>query len=104
MTEGGTTDTIASWFNAERLRSAPPGVFATRVATLRRGINNFDLSLFKNFAITERMRFQFRVESFNAFNHTQFGGPVTNVTSPQFAQILSARPARINQLGMKFIW
>jgi len=103
---GGSTGTIASWFNKSAFAQPAPGVFGDSGRNILRapGINNFDLSLFKNFAITERMRIQFRVESFNAFNHTQFGGPVTNVTSPQFGQILSARPARINQLGLKFIW
>ena len=36
------------------------------------GINNFDLALFKNFELGQAMRLQFRLESFNAFNHTQF--------------------------------
>jgi carboxypeptidase family protein/TonB-dependent receptor-like protein len=102
----GTTGTIASWFNKTAFAQPAAGVFGDSGRNILRapGINNFDLSLFKNFAITERLRFQFRLESFNAFNHTQFGGPVTNVTSPQFGQITSARPARINQLGMKLIW
>jgi hypothetical protein len=104
--DSGATGTIASWFNKSAFAQPALGVFGDSGRNILRapGINNFDLSLFKNFAITERMRLQFRLESFNAFNHTQFGGPVTNVTSPQFGQITSARPARINQLGMKLIW
>ena len=38
------------------------------------GVNNLDLALFKNFAFTHGVRLQFRFESFNAFNHTQFDG------------------------------
>ena len=38
-----------------------------------RGINNFDLSLSKWFPIKgERVRFQFRADAYNAFNHPQF--------------------------------
>jgi carboxypeptidase family protein len=36
------------------------------------GTNNFDLSLFKWFAIRERGRLEFRWEAQNAFNHPQF--------------------------------
>jgi hypothetical protein len=38
------------------------------------GTNNWDLSIQKSFSVKERMRFQFRVDAFNAFNHTQFSG------------------------------
>jgi hypothetical protein len=49
------------------------------------GTNNFDLSLFKNFRITEsKGRYlQLRLEGFNALNHTQFSGynTSTNMTT-----------------------
>jgi hypothetical protein len=104
--KGGTTGTIASWFNKSAFEQPATGVFGSSGRNILRapGINNFDLSLFKNFAILERLRFQLRLESFNAFNHTQFGGVQTNRTSPQFGQITNTRAARINQLGAKFIW
>ncbi len=38
------------------------------------GTNNFDISIQKSFSIKERLHFQFRVDGFNAFNHTQFSG------------------------------
>jgi len=68
------------------------------------GISNFDLSAFKNIKLTERLRWQVRIEAFNAFNHTQFGYPDPNVFSPTFGVIDSARPARIIQYGTKLIW
>jgi hypothetical protein len=36
------------------------------------GINNFDMSAFKNMLFGERWRAQLRIEAYNAFNHTQF--------------------------------
>jgi Carboxypeptidase regulatory-like domain len=36
------------------------------------GINNLDFSVFKNFAMTENWKVQFRVDFFNAFNHPQY--------------------------------
>jgi hypothetical protein len=38
------------------------------------GINNWDISLQKQFSITEHAHLQFRADAFNAFNHTQFSG------------------------------
>ena len=35
---------------------------------------NFDFGVFKQFPINEKMGFQFRWETFNVFNHTQFNG------------------------------
>jgi len=34
--------------------------------------NNTDIGIFKNFKLTEKMTMQFRFETFNTFNHTQF--------------------------------
>jgi hypothetical protein len=36
---------------------------------------NFDMSLFKNIKLTERLGLQFRTEAFNIFNHTNFELP-----------------------------
>ncbi len=43
---------------------------------------NQDMSLVKNFAITERAKIGFRVEAFNVFNHTNLGLPNNNITDP----------------------
>ncbi|MBO0801385.1 MAG: hypothetical protein J2P31_21405, partial [Blastocatellia bacterium] len=50
------------------------------------GVNNFDVSLFKNFQV-ERVRLQFQVESFNALNHVQFAAPNTTVDNTAFGSI-----------------
>ena len=34
---------------------------------------NFDMALYKHFAINESTAFEFRAEAFNVFNHTQWG-------------------------------
>ncbi|HEU4939779.1 MAG TPA: TonB-dependent receptor, partial [Vicinamibacterales bacterium] len=51
------------------------------------GIRNFDLSLFKSFAIKSGVTAQFRVEALNAFNRVQFSAPNTSVTSSSFGVI-----------------
>jgi hypothetical protein len=69
------------------------------------GINNLDASIFKNFRMGERFTTQFRAETFNTFNHTQFGNANTNTQSPTFGAITSTRiTARRMQLGLKILW
>jgi hypothetical protein len=68
------------------------------------GINNWDLGLFKNFQITERVGFQLRLESFNAWNHAQWSTPNRNRADARFGRILGTRDARINQIGAKIVW
>ena len=43
------------------------------------GRDNWNVSLYKDFRFTEQSGFQFRAESFNTFNHTQFSGMDTGV-------------------------
>jgi len=46
---------------------------------------NFDLSLAKNWSLTERFKLQFRFQAFNAFNHAQFRGDLLQtIYNPTF--------------------
>ncbi len=63
---------------------------------------NVELSLAKNFRITEGARLQLRAEMFNALNHVNLGGPNGNISSPQFGRITSAGGMRSMQVGMRF--
>ena len=40
------------------------------------GINNWDMGIGKEFTIVERLRFLFKMDTFNTFNHHQYGGDV----------------------------
>jgi len=64
---------------------------AGRNSVQQPGINNWDLGVFKNFRIGERFTTQFRWETFNTWNHTQFGSANLSTTSPNFGRILSTR-------------
>ncbi len=64
--------------------------------------DRWDLSLLKNFAITERVRLQFRAESFNALNSSIFNNPNTTPTSGSFGVITGTQaPARTFQFALK---
>jgi hypothetical protein len=65
------------------------------------GRDNWNLSLFKTFAVTETAGFQLRFESFNTFNHTQFQNVNNTFGQGTFGQFTSAYPARLIQLAGK---
>jgi len=52
-------------------------------------INNIDFSVIKAIPIVERVNMQFRVESFNLFNHANFNSPELNPTNANFGRITS---------------
>lgn len=82
------------------------GNMGPRVSDIRTdGIFNWDLSVFKNFRIMERVTLQYRAEALNAFNTPRFGGPNTSVTSSTFGVITSqANAPRQVQMGLKILF
>ena len=88
---------------------------ASKFAFRGPGINNFDISLFKNLQTSENVKAQFRAEAYNIFNHTQFSsldttarfdnraGPTYgNQLSATIGQFTGARLARRMQLALRF--
>lgn len=66
------------------------------------GTNNWDMSLFKNFSILEKLNMQFRAEAFNALNHPVWAAPGTTVNATSgFGQITSKNGNRQLQLALK---
>jgi hypothetical protein len=67
------------------------------------GRDNWDISLFKTFSLSETRgsRFELRLETFNTWNHTQFQNVDTSLNDSRFGQFTSAYGARILQLGGK---
>jgi hypothetical protein len=74
------------------------------------GINNWDVSLNKAFALWgEGHELQLRAESFNTFNHTQWAGVNTyddRAVNPasQFGYVTAARNGRHMQIALKFVF
>jgi hypothetical protein len=113
----GFKKSTAEWFDTSIFSQPLAGVFGSSGRNILRepGISNWDMGLIKYISITERMKFQFRAETFNTFNHPQWGvdpateggsGPgtsaeVVNVNAGNFGAITSARPSREIQFGGK---
>jgi hypothetical protein len=102
------------------------GIDAPRNYMINPGINNWNITVQKEFVMKERYRLQLRADAFNAFNHTQFSGinstlnfsglnnptmtnlylksdgTVNNING--FGTVSAARDPRIMQLGMRFVY
>jgi hypothetical protein len=66
------------------------------------GINNFDLSLFKNVRIKEKVTAQFRLENFNALNHVQFDRPNVNPVNAAFGSVTAEKGHGQRQITIGF--
>ena len=72
------------WFDPSVFSAPAKGTFnmqSVRGTIYYPGFNNWNLGLFKKFAVTERVGFQFRAEAFNAFNHPNWNAPGTDPTN-----------------------
>ena len=106
--------TVNSWFNPAAFAAPAPGQWGSLGFNGLRGPgrHNWNLALFKEFVISEDRgsHVEFRAESFNTWNHTQFGGPgqnggvSTNLGSTNFGAVTSAWDPRVFQLGLKVIY
>jgi hypothetical protein len=65
---------------------------------------NFTTSLYKSFAFTEKASFQFRMESFNTFNHTEPNGVGNTLGNGNFGTVTSFYDPRQLEFGGKFIF
>jgi hypothetical protein len=71
------------------------------------GMINFDVALQKNLRLTELKSLQFRMETFNTFNHAQFFGAASvdgNISDATFGQIVNSMPPRLVQLSAKLVF
>jgi hypothetical protein len=116
LVKGGPVKSkLSGYFNASCFTS-PPIVGADGIGTSfgnsatgmvdGPGQANLDLAFSKTLVLrwpVENSSLQFRVEFYNALNHTQFANPDTNFTSPTFGVIGStAVNARVGQLALRF--
>ncbi len=107
--DGAIQQRLGQYFDTTQFSLNAPFTFgnAPRIMPNLRGPGtaNFDLSLFKNTMLTERIRLQFRAEAFNAFNRAQFNIPTTSITSALFGRITAqANSPRDVQLALKLFF
>jgi hypothetical protein len=101
---GPGTQTADQWFNPAAFAAPAAYTFgnAGRNTVYGPGLQSLDLALAREFAITEKTRFQFRAEFFNTLNHTNLGTPDRFVNTPQFGTITeAATPGREIQFSAR---
>jgi hypothetical protein len=98
------------WFsnpNDQYFSNPAPGTFgncAPQLGGLRTpGYSDVDMSLHKDFHLSERFRLQFRSDFINAFNHVQYNAPNPGLGST-IGQITTAQPPRNIQLALKLYY
>ena len=98
---------IQQFFNIAAFAANQPGKYGTAGRNLFSGParSNTDLSLVKNFVISERLgRIQFRAEAFNAWNQVNFSQPEARLDNRNFGRIQSADSPRIFQFALKYLF
>src|SRR6185295_8226317 len=61
-----------------------------------------DMQVSKNFRVAEKMNLQIRADMFNFFNHVNYNGPNTDITSASFGEINGAGGMRVVQFNARF--
>jgi hypothetical protein len=108
-TSGSPIARLDQYFNVDAFSQPPEDVYGSAPRTLSNyrtfGIRNGDVSLLKNFTISEHKSVQFRVEAYNLTNSPTFGRPDEYFGSDSFGIIGDYAPGRGPrqiQLGLKF--
>lgn len=94
-----------SWVNRAAF-TVTPYTFGTerRNDLVGPAYTDVDFSAFKDVALGKGTKLQFRAESFNILNHTNFSNPTTSFQSAAFGKITSSGPGRDIQLALKLIF
>jgi len=106
------TDMTCHWFDPTAFASVPSSQnrFGTSGRNIMRGPGyfNLDASLFRDFRITERMKFQFRMEVFSVSNTPHFSNPGTTVTNASTFGVITSTFNPAGQMpgsgGERWFW
>ena len=103
-----TPHTLLDWFSPSAFSLPAVGAWGNFPARsiYGPGRDNWNVSLFKafNFSEARGSRLEFRLETFNTFNHTQYQNVSTTFTDSRFGQVTSTYNPRNVQLGVKLMF
>jgi len=99
----GNVGSGAKWFDISAYANQLPKQFGDVGLGTERGpgFKVYDVSFQKQFAVTERVKFEVRGEFINLFNTPQFNAPARNVTGATFGEITGAQYERNGQIALR---
>jgi hypothetical protein len=88
-----TNTRAVQYLNPAAFALSPAGTYGDlgRDAIFGPGIGSVDFSVFKRTPITERIMSEFRIETLNLFNRTNWANPTTNFSSGTFGRLTNTR-------------
>ena len=105
-------DQINNWVNAAAFARTPRGSYGNASRNIVRDppYNNLNIAAFKNFHLAKQLGLQFRLEAYNALNHTQIRehnlalnfDANGNQTNTNFGKATRARDPRRLQASVRF--
>jgi len=96
--------TQAEWFNKAAFQAPKAGFYgnAATGSIQGPGLIVFDMSLYKEFHISESNFFEFRSEAFNIFNHTNFTTINTTWGNSNYGRATAATDPRILEFALRY--
>jgi hypothetical protein len=96
--------TRLQWFSTSSFAAPPLLTFGDSGRNILRlpGRDVWNIALFKTFPLHESMKLQFRADSYNTFNHTQFNQVDGGFSDALFGQVTSTYDPRVLQLSLRF--
>jgi hypothetical protein len=108
VSDKASQQSLSQWFNTAAFTAPLPYTYGNVSRTLpdvsSDGLFNLDFSLFKNFTIREKIRWQLRAEAFNLTNTPTFDTPGAVYGTPTFGQVTATAfypKPRVIQFGLR---
>ena len=94
---GRSARTVQKWFNTAAFIATPEDALGNtpRASLYGPGQNVWDIGLMRDVPIREHVTLTFRADAHNAFNHPQFSGLGTSITSANYGQVTGAEDPRM---------
>ena len=106
---GAATKRLNEYFDTTQFSYNAPFTFGNTPRLMpdlfQPGVDDWNISLFKNTKVRDTVNVEFRAESFNTFNRVQFGPPDTTINDSTFGQIsYQQNSPRTLQLGLRLFF